>query len=145
MDIYFGSINFESPKRRTERRHMLRRNEERWKMPRAAPRQAISAPTLVLFVGMSVALSACSAGAKSRVETVLRSAPGSDGKIVARIPEGSPVKVSGCAHGWCQVSWQGQKGYALAKDFIVAAPAGRATETDADNDEFKDDSEGSGD
>jgi uncharacterized protein YraI len=114
-------------------------------MPRAASRQAMSPPAVLLLIGISVVLSACGAGAKSRVETVLRSSPGTNAKIVARIPEGSAVKVSQCAHGWCQVSWQGKEGYALAKDFIVAGTAGSATETDADNDESKDDSEGEDD
>lgn len=61
-------------------------------------------------------LSAASAGAapayvKSTVN--LRAAAGTTNEIVAKIPAGSLVDAANCAE-WCEVDWQGKKGFAIA-------------------------------
>ena len=47
----------------------------------------------------------------------LRSAPGTNAEIVATIPGGSTVRISGCTGEWCAVSWQGRSGFAIARAF----------------------------
>jgi uncharacterized protein YraI len=44
----------------------------------------------------------------------LRSAAGTNNEIVAKIPGGSLVDASNCTDGWCEVEWQGKKGFAIA-------------------------------
>jgi uncharacterized protein YraI len=44
----------------------------------------------------------------------LRTAAGTNNEIVAKIPGGSLVQVVGCSDGWCEVEWQGKKGFSIA-------------------------------
>ena len=74
-------------------------------------------------------LSAGCAFAKSvtiAAETNLRKGPGTDSEIVTLIPKGSTVDVSKCTNGWCQVSWDGQEGYAIARNLGMAGGVRRA-------------------
>lgn len=43
----------------------------------------------------------------------LRSAAGTANEIVAKIPGGSLVDANNCNDGWCEVEWQGKKGFAI--------------------------------
>jgi hypothetical protein len=52
----------------------------------------------------------------------LRQGPGTTYSVITLIPAGSPVDVSGCKGGWCQVSFQGQNGYIIAT--ALGPPAG---------------------
>jgi uncharacterized protein YraI len=72
-------------------------------------RLAICATTLVL---LSAALAAAEpAYVPSTVN--LRSGAGTSNEIVAKIPGGSLVDASSCSE-WCEVEWQGKKGFAIA-------------------------------
>jgi SH3-like domain-containing protein len=44
----------------------------------------------------------------------LRQGPGTSYTVITLIPAGTPVNVSGCNAGWCQVTSQGQNGYIIA-------------------------------
>jgi len=44
----------------------------------------------------------------------LRNGAGTNNEVVAKIPGGSLVQVEGCADGWCEVEWQGKKGFSIA-------------------------------
>lgn len=55
-------------------------------------------------------------------ETNLRTTPRGDGAIVTRIPKGATVEIGDCHNGWCWVSWNGQSGYAVARN-LYTAPA----------------------
>ena len=79
------------------------------------------------------------------VEVPVRTAPENDREILVLIPQGSAVKISKCSHGWCQVSWHGQTGYALAKNFLVAGLEHGTTHADFDADQSEQDSDGSAD
>jgi len=46
----------------------------------------------------------------------LRSGPGTDSEILANIPAGSAVRVGECEGEWCEVTWNGQSGYAIARN-----------------------------
>ena len=62
-------------------------------------------------------LSAASAAAEPAYvpSTVnLRASAGTTNAIVTKIPGGSLVDVAACAEGWCEVDWQGKKGFAIA-------------------------------
>ena len=52
----------------------------------------------------------------------LRSGPGTDQEIIATIPAGSRVRVDGCSGEWCEVTWNGQSGYAIARNLGIGAP-----------------------
>jgi uncharacterized protein YraI len=88
------------------------------------PRLTICAATLVL-------LSAASAAAEPAyvASTVnLRAAAGTNNEIIAKIPGGSLVDAANCTD-WCEVEWQGKKGFAIATalDRSGRVPAPRAT------------------
>jgi uncharacterized protein YraI len=44
----------------------------------------------------------------------MRQGPGTNYPVIATIPGGSTVEVSGCQGEWCSVSWHGQSGYTIA-------------------------------
>jgi uncharacterized protein YraI len=46
----------------------------------------------------------------------LRSGPGTASEILATIPVGSTVGVGSCEGEWCQVTWNGQSGYAIERN-----------------------------
>ena len=58
----------------------------------------------------------------------LRAAPGTGSEIVAKIPGGSLVDAGGCDGGWCEISWQDKKGFAIqtALDMSGRVPQPRA-------------------
>jgi uncharacterized protein YraI len=71
----------------------------------------------IFCVATSLALSAASAAAapayvKSTVN--LRAGAGTDHESLAKIPAGSLVDAGNCAEGWCEVEWQGKKGFSIA-------------------------------
>jgi uncharacterized protein YgiM (DUF1202 family) len=49
----------------------------------------------------------------------LRSGPGTDAEIIATIPGGSMVRVTGCSGEWCAVTWNGRPGYAVARNLDI--------------------------
>jgi uncharacterized protein YraI len=59
-------------------------------------------------------------------ETNLRKAPGTSSEIITLIPKGEKVETGSCDAGWCQVNWNGQDGYAIARNLGLAPPARRA-------------------
>jgi hypothetical protein len=70
--------------------------------------------------GVLLALSAaCAAAAPAlAINNVnLRQGPGTTYTVIMTIPGGSNVDVSGCSGQWCQVTFQGQNGYAIATSF----------------------------
>src|SRR6266581_3366514 len=58
----------------------------------------------------------------------LRAAPGTGSDIVAKIPGGSLVDAGACDGGWCEISWQDKKGFAIqtAIDISGRVPQQRA-------------------
>ena len=84
--------------------------------PNASPQEgpAVPAPTF---------RAPARAGTASVTATVnLRSGPGTDQEIVTTIPAGSTVRVSGCTGEWCEVTWNGRSGYAIARNLSIGAP-----------------------
>ena len=68
------------------------------------------------FLGLAIACVAIPAMAKPAyiASTVnLRAAPGTGSEIVAKIPGGSLVDASGCDEGWCEITWQDKRGFAI--------------------------------
>ena len=76
----------------------------------------MTSPRLTICAATVVLLSAASATAEPAyvASTVnLRSAAGTGNEIVAKIPGGSLVDATNCTD-WCEVEWQGKKGFAIA-------------------------------
>jgi SH3 domain-containing protein len=46
----------------------------------------------------------------------LRSGAGTDFEVITTIPAGSAVRVTGCDNEWCALTWNGQSGYAIARN-----------------------------
>ena len=44
----------------------------------------------------------------------LRSGAGTSNESLGKIPAGSLVDASKCAEGWCEIEWQGKKGFSIA-------------------------------
>ena len=56
----------------------------------------------------------------------IRQGPGTNYPIVTTIPGGSNVEVLNCYGEWCSVTWNGQSGYAIARNLDQGgAPPGR--------------------
>ena len=70
--------------------------------------------------GVLLALSATGAAAAPALavnNVNLRQGPGTTYVVIMTIPGGSNVDVGGCSGQWCQVTFQGQHGYAIATSF----------------------------
>src|SRR5215470_15488834 len=83
------------------------------------------------FLGLAIACVAMPALAKPAyiASTVnLRAAPGTGSEIIAKIPGGSLVDTGGCDEGWCEITWQDKKGFAIqsALDMSGRVPQQRA-------------------
>jgi len=52
----------------------------------------------------------------------LRSGPGTDAELIATILAGNTVRVAGCSGEWCEVTWYGRSGYAIARNLSISAP-----------------------
>lgn len=52
----------------------------------------------------------------------LRSGPGTDSEVVTTIPAGSTVRVTNCSGEWCEVTWNGRSGYAIARNLSIGGP-----------------------
>ena len=86
-------------------------------------RLALGAAILALFSAPALA------GPAYVTSTVnLRSAAGTTNEIVGKIPGGSLVDATNCNDGWCEVDWQGKKGFAIqtALDMSGKVPVRRA-------------------
>lgn len=96
-----------------------------------------SAIVAALFAGLTAAASAkpVTIGA----ETNLRKAPGTKSEVVLLIPKGETVEVGNCDAGWCEVAWNGQNGYVIARNLGLASRSAtaqrRAVRRYADEDE----------
>jgi len=70
--------------------------------------------------GLLLALSAASAVAAPALavnNVNLRQGPGTNYAVILTIPGGSNVDVGSCGGEWCQVTFQGRHGYAIATSF----------------------------
>lgn len=79
---------------------------------------------LAATAAMLAALTAAAAAKPVTIgaETNLRKAPGTKSDVVMLIPKGQTVEVGDCDAGWCKVTWNGQDGYAIARNLGPAAP-----------------------
>ena len=82
--------------------------------------------SLGLLLGATVLASAKPAYVPSTVN--LRAAPGTTSEILAKIPGGSLVDTGECSEGWCEITWQDKKGFAIqsAIDMSGRVPPQRA-------------------
>ena len=55
------------------------------------------------------------------VDTNLRKSPGTDGEVVTLMLKGATVDVGKCTNGWCEVSVDDKKGFAIAQNVGMAA------------------------
>jgi hypothetical protein len=51
----------------------------------------------------------------------LRKSPGTDGEVVTLMLKGATVDVGKCTNGWCEVSVDDKKGFAIAQNVGMAA------------------------
>ena len=75
----------------------------------------ITASAAMLLALSAVGTAAAPALATNNVN--LRQGPGTTYTVIMTIPGGSNVDVSGCSGQWCQVTFQGQNGYAISTSF----------------------------
>jgi uncharacterized protein YgiM (DUF1202 family) len=55
-------------------------------------------------------------------DTNLRTSPATTSAVLAMIPKGTLIEVGKCSNGWCQTSYNGQDGYAIAVNLGIARP-----------------------
>src|SRR5438045_2089194 len=82
--------------------------------------------TKLLSAGSALLLSAGAAtAAPATAESAvnMRSGPGTQYEVVATIPGGATVDVAGCTGSWCQVSFNGESGFANRSYLSVAEGA----------------------
>jgi uncharacterized protein YraI len=66
-----------------------------------------------VLLGLS-AVAAAAGPARVASNTNLRQGPGTNHGVVAVVPGGSVVEVTGCSGEWCAANWQGRVGYMIA-------------------------------
>jgi Bacterial SH3 domain len=69
----------------------------------------------LLTSGLCAGLYGCSEAGIVTTQVKLQQAAADESQVLATIPKGSAVNVSGCTNGWCHASWNGREGYVLAK------------------------------
>ena len=79
---------------------------------------------LMLSAALLAAMSAAAAAKPVTLsaETNLRKAPGTKSEAIGLIPKGTEVEVGECDSGWCKVTWDGQEGYAIARNLGMIVP-----------------------
>ena len=79
---------------------------------------------LMLSVALLAAMSAAAAAKPVTLsaETNLRKAPGTKSEAIGLMPKGAAVEVGECDSGWCKVTWDGQEGYAIARNLGMVVP-----------------------
>ena len=87
---------------------------------------------LMLSAALLAAMSAAAAAKPVTLsaETNLRKAPGTKSEAIGLMPKGTEVEVGECDSGWCKVTWDGQEGYAIARNLGMVVP-GAPREADA--------------
>jgi hypothetical protein len=55
------------------------------------------------------------------VDTNLRKSPGTDGEVVTLMLKDATVEIGKCTNGWCEVSVDDKKGFAIAQNVGMAA------------------------
>ena len=83
----------------------------------------------LLTLGLCADLCGCSDAAIVTTEVKLQKIAADKSEVLATIPKGGTVKVSGCSNGWCFASWDGREGYILAK-YVRVGGAKSRTATD---------------
>jgi uncharacterized protein YraI len=83
-----------------------------------------------LGAGLALALTAAAAAKPAYVASTvnLRAAPGTTSEVITKIPGGSLVDADNCTDGWCAVTWQEKRGFAIqtSLDMSGRVPALRA-------------------
>src|SRR5688500_14925711 len=79
---------------------------------------------LMLSAALLAAMSAAAAAKPVTLsaETNLRKAPGTKSEAIGLMPKGAEVEVGECDSGWCKVTWDGQEGYAIARNLGMVVP-----------------------
>ena len=79
---------------------------------------------LMLSAALLAAMSAAAAAKPVTLsaETNLRKAPGTKSETIGLMPKGTEVEVGQCDSGWCKVTWDGQEGYAIARNLGMVVP-----------------------
>ena len=84
----------------------------------------MSLSRLMLSAALLAAMSAAAAAKPVTLsaETNLRKAPGTKSEAIGLMPKGTEVEVGECDSGWCKVTWDGQEGYAIARNLGMVVP-----------------------
>jgi uncharacterized protein YraI len=57
----------------------------------------------------------------------MRAAPGTKSEVVTKIPGGSLIDAGECTEGWCEVTWQDKKGFAIQTGLDLSGRVPRQT------------------
>ena len=83
-----------------------------------------------LGAGLALAVTTAAAAKPAYVASTvnLRAAPGTTSEVITKIPGGSLVDADNCTDGWCAVTWQEKRGFAIqtSLDMSGRVPARRA-------------------
>jgi uncharacterized protein YraI len=84
----------------------------------------------LLWIGLVLGAATGALAKPAYVATTVnvRAAPGTTSEIVAKIPGGSLIDAGDCSEGWCEITWQDKKGFAIqtALDMSGRVPQRRA-------------------
>ena len=75
-----------------------------------------------VLLGLVIATASASADdAQTAVSLNLRDGPGAGYARIAVVPAGALVDVRGCQGGWCGLTWNGYRGYAVQRGLLLAS------------------------
>jgi len=86
---------------------------------------------LLAIAPLSAAAQGAAPSAVTGTNVNLRQGPGTSYTVITLIPAGTPIGISGCNAGWCQVTFQGQNGYIIASAIASAGGPGAVAGSDA--------------
>lgn len=80
--------------------------------------------TLVVFATLTFGVGiAFAREATTTAELAMRSGPGTKYELLLTMPAGAAVQTSGCARGWCRVSWNSYSGFVSQSGLALAEAA----------------------
>ena len=91
------------------------------------PRGLLCVWIAVVALAFGVSLPANAQGTQYTTANVrLRAGAGTDARVLATIPRGAAVRVEACANRWCEVRFEGRRGYASDRYLSESRPSERS-------------------
>ena len=83
---------------------------------------ALRAVAVASALGASWSLASAEQG-QNTWTTFLYQGPGTHFSVIGEVPQATALNVAGCKDGWCEVSYEGRRGYVMAEIVAMGDPS----------------------